>query len=483
VAAELEHDQDKDAAPVVQQRTPQPVIDKLFAARGELDVIFDLIAAVEQQQCVALSHVPTTKDPAAVAQHATLRLARRREQLRSTSDRIRTGTAAAREQATIADRFLQDLKEIRKEWRLCRRTSASGGNVAGSFYVDLSLPVENRGSTFISLNTSGSGATQVNIVPSAEGAACIVVLVRATDDAGGGGGAAASLPVKVIKGPQRITEELKRRHIHHSWQIIESLLSLEAKKGISGGGGSSSGQKTAAPAAAIEALRRMAAIATANRAHNLEKHHRNSSRIEDNGEDTAMMDAEATEAVPENKISLSSSAASLSCLLPAAESGFAAKDIELYCSTPSSQLEFEAWALRGLASLCKDMLTPAIIKETRGGGGGGGQLNFSILDHLRGWLRHAALCYAVQHSLTRQVQEISDVTTTTAVSTTIEATWDKELKWIISKNSRSIGILAAENGILRWYGPALLGITGQGQQLGRAQVENFIERVNNASDI
>lgn len=470
VAAGQELDQDKDTAPVVEQRTPQAVIDKLFSARGELDVIFDLIAAVEQQQFVSLSHVPTAKNPRATAQQAALRLAHRREQLRSTADRIRTGTAAARQQAAIADRFLQDLKEIRKEWRLCRRTTARGGNIAGSFYVDLSLPIEKTNQILLGHNRgSASARTQVNLVPSAEGAACIVVPVAraARDGVGDGDGeggcgvstppaaAAHPSPVKVIKGPQSISEELQRRHAYHSWQVTETLLSQEAKK-ISGTSNLATG---GAAAAAVDAILRMAAIAAAKREETMIAHNK---KADVNGEDIIMVDVEDKEVLKiEHENTLSSS------VHHSAKKGFAAKDIEAYCRTPNSQVEFESRALRCLAALCREAQTPAIIKETRGGEVA------SIVEQLTGWLAHAALCYAVQHSLTRQTSEFPAVTVTT--TTVSEGT---EKKWVVSKDSRSLGIVAVESGRVRWYGPALLGITGQGQELGRAQLETFIEKVD-----
>lgn len=459
----------------MEQRTPQPVINKLFAARGELDVIFDLIAAVEQQQFVSLSHVPTAKDPAAVAQQAALRLARRREQLRSTADRIRAGTAAIREQAAIADRFLQDLKEIRKKgWRVCRRTSAAAqsGNATGSFYVDLSLPIEKTHQILLENRTNGLSAasTQVNIVPTAEGVACIVIVAAGAANGDEGdvstpapaAAAAHPSPVKVIKGPQSISEELQRRHAYHSWQVIETLLSQEAKKSS---GVRDSNTAAAGAAAAIDAILRMASIAAAKRKQHLITNNKGAGV---DGEDITMVDVEETEVLEvDNNNDVSSSAQRF------AEKGFAAKDIESYCSTPRSQLEFESRALRCLAALCKEAQTPAIIKQTRGG-----DVVASMVEQMTGWLTHAALCYAVQCSLTRQTSDFPTVAVTSTTSATTTVCGGAEEKWLVSKNSISVGNLAVKSGRLRWYGPALLGITGQGKELGRAQLETFIEKVD-----
>jgi len=473
VAAAQESDQDNDRAPAVEQRTPQAVINKLLAARGELDVIIDLIAAIEQQQFVSLSHVPTTtKDPAAIAQHSVLRVARRREQIRSTSDRIRTGTAAAREQATRADRFLQDLKEIRQGWKLCRRSTAQGASAAGSFYVDLSLPIE-KTRQIVSKNNSRGGLSaasrQVNIVPSAEGVACIVVVdAHDVDDASTAATAVAPATtahpssVKVIKGPQSISEELERRHAYHSWQVLEALLLQEAKEKSSGD--MMNKNTAAAAAAAVDAILRMAAIAAAKRKHDVIAHNKTVADVDK--EDKVMVDVEETEALEfKNNVS--------SCVVQcSAEKGLAAKDIETYCSTPRSQLEFESRALRCLAALCKEAQTPEIIKETRGG-----EISESMVEQLTGWVAHAALCYAVQHSLMRQTSDFPAVDVSMSTTTAV-ASDGIEKKWRVSKNSCSLGTVAVENGTLRWYGPALLGIAGQGQELGRAQLETFIEKID-----
>ena len=478
VAAQDE-DQDANTTPVVEQRSPQAVIDKLYAARGELDVIFDLITAIKQQQFVSLTHVPTVKDPAVVAREAALRLARRREQLRITAERIRTGTRAAREQVEIADRFYHDLKEIRKEWRVCRRSAASGGNPAGSFYVDLSLPIE-RGT--VSLGSVDK--THVNIVPTAEGRACIVVVIAATKIAGAAAPAAAAAAesaVKLIKGPQNISEELKRRQNYHSWKVIETLLSQEARKGGIKSGATSAAQhsiQAGATVAATEAILRMAAAATAKRALTLTTYYTENINGD---EDTAMLDAEAnleeeSKKISEKEIKIDHSSSS-------AEKGWGAKDIETYCSTATSQLEFESRTLRYLAFLCTEAQTPVLIKETRGG-----TAVASMLYYLNSWLRHAALCYSVDLSLTRQIQNLADVSITATTATfavvgkasstfAVEGT-EIVNKWIISKgDSGSVGVLAVEYGVLRWYGPALKGVTGQGHELGRAHLENFIKLV------
>jgi hypothetical protein len=479
-AAEAAFEDDQDTSPAqVEQRTPQLVIDKLFQARGELDVIYDLIIAVEQQQFVSLSHVPVAKNPARVLQQAALNLARRKEQLRCTSERIRTGTSAAREQAQIADRFLQDLSVIRKQWRLCRRMSSSGGNVIGSFYVDLSLPIEKRRGKYIEeSSTSNRGSVmaniEVNIVQSAEGEACVAAEETTAGKNAKRSVAVHPLPVKVIKGPESISEELQRRFNLHSWQIIEKLISQEAKRS----------SNTGAAAAVVVAILKMAALATAKRAEILSNAHTRNVNTH-GGEDTAMVDAEEEVFNLEKQRGFSTLLSSSSLLggglslLCSAEKCLAEKDIELYCSTFTSQLEFEARALRCLAFLCRDAETPELIKQTRGGdgGGSGGGGETSILKHLTHWLRHAALCYAVEQSLLRQMSEFTAVTAITSAAVGAE---ENERKWVISKDARPLGVLAVEDGgsVLRWYGPNLVGLlTGQGQELGRTQLETFIEKL------
>ena len=98
------------------------------------------------------------------------------------------------------------------------------------------------------------------------------------------------------------------------------------------------------------------------------------------------------------------------------------------------------------------------------------------------WLNHAALCYAVEQSLTSQTSGNPGVTVSAATTSVEEASSsraDRVKKWVISKNDHSVGILAVESGVLRWYGPVFIGITGQ--ELGRAQLESFIQKINSSA--
>lgn len=433
----------------MEERTPQKVLDQLMSARGELDVILDLIASVEQQQFVSLAHIPRQREPAAIAQQTTLRLARRRVQLKSTAERLRTGTEAIRSQSTVTDLFLKDLMEIRREWKLSRRSA----NMGGTFFVDISLALPSSSCSNTAIpwgDLQRPEDTQMNIVPSAEGTACMVVsgqLVSGTE-----------APV-VIKGPAAITTELRKRQLLHSWRLIGRIVGAEAQQATATSEGSD--------AATIKAVQHMATRA-ANEAAG------------------AVTGATSTEAqlLLKEETSADINLAASSSGAQGEGVGLAAQDLARYRATASCQFQFESRALRCLASLCQAARTPALIQQTRATeeSNNAGLHNPSMLQQLTSWLRHAALCHAVDTSLAQQQERLQQQTagTQTAIAVAYNAPHLSDSEgarvWAVAVNSRPEGMLLAEQGALRWEGEALPGQVG-GSQMGRRQLDTLLDKV------
>lgn len=100
-------------------------ITSACGAQGELDVMVDLITAIEQQQAVGVAHAHNPPTPAERGRTAALRLASRRASLAAAGTRLKQGAAALAAQAEVDNRFLADLRALRDRWKL-RRHEGTG---------------------------------------------------------------------------------------------------------------------------------------------------------------------------------------------------------------------------------------------------------------------------------------------------------------------------------------------------------------------
>ena len=101
------------------------------AVQGELDVITDLITFVEQQQFLAVEGVHRAIPSVAERLRArSLRLAASRTALRGAGERVRAGLGALQAQAALDNRFLAELAQLRRRWKL-RRHAAAGTRAGG----------------------------------------------------------------------------------------------------------------------------------------------------------------------------------------------------------------------------------------------------------------------------------------------------------------------------------------------------------------
>ena len=97
--------------------------------QGEVEVILDLVAAVEAQQAVAVAHCPRPLAPEEAAADRALRLAARRRQLAGAAARLDAGLAGLKAAAEVDAAFLAQLAALRARWRLRRHPGA--GAVCG----------------------------------------------------------------------------------------------------------------------------------------------------------------------------------------------------------------------------------------------------------------------------------------------------------------------------------------------------------------
>ncbi|GAB4818042.1 hypothetical protein N2152v2_005088 [Parachlorella kessleri] len=194
-----------------QQRMPNPqrVLDKLFTARGEVDVILDLVTYVEQQQFVGVAHLPRKPNSLEdLARERALRLATRKQQLKGCTSRLREGLEALRAQSEVSTRFLNQVADLRKNWRLNRH-----GGKDGLFYVDLSLPLK-HGAKKAGGEQAGA---QWNLLQDSNGDACLV-------------DRSASGQPYVVRGVHDIHAVLQARQHVLSWQVVRALVKHEAQQ-------------------------------------------------------------------------------------------------------------------------------------------------------------------------------------------------------------------------------------------------------------
>ncbi|KAI7840076.1 hypothetical protein COHA_006206 [Chlorella ohadii] len=224
------------AAKAPQPSNPQKVLSKLQTARGELDVITDLVTFVEQQQFLAVEGIhrqPPTLEERTRAR--ALRLAAARQQLRGAAGLLGRGLAALQAQAAVDDRFLADLSQLRRRWKL-RRHAGAGPGAAGLFYADISLPL--RGALARAVSQEGA---QCNIIQDTNGDACIV-------EAAAPGGKR-----QAVRGWRHIHAVLEAKQQLLAWRVLSQMLAAAARLP----------QYEADADGAVAALQRLAAAAAA----------------------------------------------------------------------------------------------------------------------------------------------------------------------------------------------------------------------------
>ena len=204
-------------------QTPQKVIDKLFAARGELDVINDVIAGLEHQQAMAVTHSAYQPDQREVVQQKHIASARRLHALGQGIDRLQYCVGSMRESKAIDDRFLDELQILRKKWNLQRRDLSQGGG----FYVDMSvklllpLRVIEKGKSIKPRATTSQPQRRweerasYDIYPDPKDGVVCLNTNNATQS--------------LCKGIDKVDGELHNKYLALVWNALEKLVAMERK--------------------------------------------------------------------------------------------------------------------------------------------------------------------------------------------------------------------------------------------------------------
>ena len=394
---------------------------------------------------MSLAHVPFAKSTAATAHQAALRLARRRAQLHATAERLRTGTAAAVAQSAISDRFLDDLAELRKTWKLGRRSATAGK----TFFIDisLSLPMHYSNSSAWT-DLQRAEATQITILPAADGEACVVLDSSAA----------------VVKGPLAITRELQKVAMMHSWWVLQRIIEVEAQQ---------SAEAWQSGDGAVAAILSMVAVAVRV--------------VGDIGGNSGNSDGDVEMGDVADEINEKEESKKIA--LPGRST--AAADIVDYCDQPNTQLEFEARALRCLADLCKEAHTPFLIKHIIHSASSSSleKKENKVLDKLVKWVRHAALCNAVekefssskqQISIEKQQPEVAAFTSSFYSNSSQQQHHHHCAAWKVGRlDGRPVGIVRVEGDEVHWQGPSLSAsrVDVRGSQLGRRLVATLVNEI------
>jgi hypothetical protein len=396
--------------------TPQRVVDQLLAARGELDVLLDLVNAVEARQFVTAAHAPAAPDPAAAAREARLRLARRRAALAAAAARLRAGADALAARAARDAAFLEEVAELGRAWRLARRGGGAAAEVG--YLADFSLCL--RGAAAEGVEQVGAALA---VVADGEGRACAAV------PAPGGGRRAA-------RGAAAVGAALAALQDALAWRVVEQLLARDAARAT----------RAAADAdGAVAALRRMARAAARRAA-------------------AAAGGAAAGGAAAEAPLPPPRAPADPE-LRPAA-----AADVAAFCAAPAAQPLFEAAALRSLAALLRAGAEPSLAAEARGSAPPTG-----VLAELAAWLRHAALRRAAGAALAAQAAARGVVLAgpDAGGGARLRAVWR------VSKAGGAFcGALVADGAELRWEGGGGGGGGGGAPSgpVGRRQLATLLDR-------
>ncbi|PRW58097.1 hypothetical protein C2E21_2722 [Chlorella sorokiniana] len=345
------------AAKAPQPSDPQKVLSKLLTARGELDVITDLVTFVEQQQFLAVEGIhrpPPTLEERTRAR--ALRLAAARQQLHGAAGLLGRGLAALQAQAAVDDRFLADLSQLRRRWKL-RRHAGAGPGAAGLFYADISLPL--RGALARAVSQEG---VQCNIIQDTNGDACIV-------EAAAPGGKR-----QAVRGWRHIHAVLEAKQALLAWRVMGQLLAAAARLP----------QHEADPDGAVAALQRLAAAAAADAQAAV--HRAVASAPQAAGAAAASMDVDAN---GEQQQSEAAAALAAPASLPAGMLSSAAQDLQAALSSPGFQQQFEARALLLLSHLLTGGSSSGASAVTAADAETAQQ---ALLAGLLRWLRHAAAC-------------------------------------------------------------------------------------------
>ncbi|CAK0782778.1 hypothetical protein CVIRNUC_005973 [Coccomyxa viridis] len=137
-----QQDEEPSEKPEAKQLTPQEALERIHAARGEVDVILDLVNGIEDGQHLAIGMVtPGQKSMQAQNRERMLALSAKQTALQGAAERLQRGAELLAKRLDQDDRYYAAAAELQKRWKL----KAGPSGHAALLHVDLSLPFQVRG--------------------------------------------------------------------------------------------------------------------------------------------------------------------------------------------------------------------------------------------------------------------------------------------------------------------------------------------------
>ncbi|KAL0051100.1 hypothetical protein WJX82_001902 [Trebouxia sp. C0006] len=132
--------EDAEAEQVPAAATPREVIEKLSAAKGELDIVLDLINLLEAQKYLGVANVALSSNSQQEQQQQAVRLQQKVSKLKDAGSRLRRGATALKARSATNHLFFVQLGQLQQHWNLKRSPPGS----AGHFQIDVALPLGPR---------------------------------------------------------------------------------------------------------------------------------------------------------------------------------------------------------------------------------------------------------------------------------------------------------------------------------------------------
>ncbi|KAL0030853.1 hypothetical protein WJX77_009669 [Trebouxia sp. C0004] len=137
VTAAAESEAEDADAEQVPAATPREVIEKLSAAKGELDIVLDLINLMEAQKYLGVANVALSSNIQQEQQQQAVRLQQKVLKLKDAGSRLRRGAAALKARSATDHLYFVQLGQLQQHWNLKRSLPGS----AGHFQIDVALPL------------------------------------------------------------------------------------------------------------------------------------------------------------------------------------------------------------------------------------------------------------------------------------------------------------------------------------------------------
>ncbi|CAL8470780.1 g10322 [Coccomyxa elongata] len=246
-ATVVEDTEDGEPGSRAKPLTPREVLEKIYAARGEVDVILDLVNAVEEGQHLNVANVPPPKNTLhGLTNQRALQVHAKQSQLEDAGERLRRGAGLLAASLDRDDAYYNQAAQLQCSWKL----KSSPAGTPAPLMVDISLPFAPRGKRepsiqLLLLDRLPSGSVCV----SEEGFAAGGVSRQNRDDKTSSVGSAADEAQAPdssgadVMGPsgeaavEAVDRALQRLQRGVLWDAVQRLLEAEAAEADAGGSG------------------------------------------------------------------------------------------------------------------------------------------------------------------------------------------------------------------------------------------------------